>query len=41
MQGRQKNIKLIQIFRNAKEVSANFCDEILNFEPGMMLGQNS
>ena len=38
MQAKQKNIKLIQ--RNAKEVTVNFCDGILNFEPGMMLGQN-
>ena len=31
-----ENIK----FRNAKEVTANYCGGILNFEPGMMLGQN-
>ena len=39
MQAKQQNIKLIK-FRNAKEVTTNFCDGILNFEPGMMLGQN-
>ena len=35
-----KNIKSRYKFRNAKEGTANYCDGILNFEPGMMLGQN-
>ena len=35
-----KNMKSCYKFRNAKEVIANYCDGILNFEPGMMLGQN-
>ena len=39
MQARQKNIKLIQIYKCQSGI-ANFCDGILNFEPGMMLGQN-
>ena len=44
MQAKQQILKkckkLIQ-FRNAKEVTTNYCDGILNFEPGMMFGQNS
>ena len=40
MQARQKkNIKLIQIWKCQSGIT-NFCDGILNFEPGMMLGQN-
>ena len=35
----KKNIKLIQIYKCQSGIT-NFCDGILNFEPGMMLGQN-
>ena len=43
MQAKQqyKIVKSRYKFRNAKEVTANYCDGILNFEPGMTLGQNS
>ena len=40
MQAGKNNIKLMQIWKCQSGVT-NFCDGILNFEPGMMLGQNS
>ena len=40
MQAGKNNIKLIQIWK-CQSGTMNFCDGILNFEPGMMLGQNS
>ena len=41
MQAKQ-HVKILKVekFRKAKEVTAKYCDGILNFEPGMMLGQN-
>ena len=38
MQAGKNNIKLMQIWKCQSGVT-NFCDGILNFEPGMMLGQ--
>ena len=36
----QKKTYIVDTNRNGKEVTANYCDGILNFEPGMTLGQN-
>ena len=40
MQAKQhvKILKVDKKFRKAKEVTSKYCDGILNFEPGMMLG---
>ena len=40
MQARQhvKILKVDKNLENAKEVTAKYCDGILNFEPGMTLG---
>ena len=40
MQAGKNNIKLMQIWKWQSGI-ANFCDGILNFEPGMTLGRNS
>ena len=40
MQADKNNIKLMQILKCQSGVT-NFCDGILNFEPGMMLGRIS
>ena len=40
MQADKNNIKLMQIWKCQSGVM-NFCDGILNFEPGMMLGRIS
>ena len=40
MQAKQ-HVKILKVDKNlekAKEVTAKYCDGILNFEPGMMLG---
>ena len=40
MQAKQhvKILKVDKNLENAKEVTMKYCDGILNFEPGMMLG---